>query len=279
MRILNSIIIFLFLTLNGFTQSIDDGHEKEFENARLVFHNTNFEKASALFDTIINQQIENALSYSYAAMIDFMLYKDPSENIERSKALSKKTDADHSFTMALCSFANGDLSDCELKMKEYLSLYPDNKYAMHVLGFTQTDLGRPEDGLKTLTDLISKHPLYYPAYNHIGYTYLSLEQNESALEAFKQFLKSDSLNPSAFDSLAEVFAAMEEYDIAIANLSKAVLLEPNFAYGWMHLGDIFKQSGEVELAIRAYESAKKSASLYGVGFVVSVDKKIEDLKQ
>lgn len=279
MRILNSILIFLFITLNGFAQSIDDGFEREFENARLVFHNTYFEKASTLFDMLISQKNEYALSYGYAAMIDLMMYKDPSHNIEKAKSLSKKTDADHSFTMALCSFADGDLSDCELKMKEFLSRFPDNKYAMHILGFTQRDLGRLEDALKTLTGLISKHPLYSPAYNHIGYTYLSLEQKEKALEAFKEFLKSDSLNPSALDSYAEVYTALEEYDIAIASLAKAVLLEPNFAYGWMHLGDIFTQSGELELANRAYEKAKKSSSLYGADFVVSVDKKIESLKQ
>lgn len=278
MRILNSILIFLFITLNGFAQSNDDGFQKEFENARLVFHNTYFEKASTLFDTLINQHKEYALSYGYSAMIDFMLFKDPSQNIEKAKALTKKTDVDHSFTIALCSFAEGDLADSELKMKEYLSLYPDNKYAMHVLGFTQTDLGRPEDGLKTLTDLINKHPLYYPAYNHIGYTYLSLEKKEKALEAFKQFLKSDSLNPSALDSFAEVYAAMEEYDIAIASLAKALLLEPNFAYGWMHMGDIFKQNGKQELAILAYEKAKETAALYGIDFVKSVDKKINEIK-
>jgi hypothetical protein len=45
------------------------------------------------------------------------------------------------------------------------------------------------------------------------------------------------------------------------------------------LGDIFKQSGEPELAIRAYENVKKSAKLYGVDFVSSVDKELMALKQ
>ena len=81
------------------------------------------------------------------------------------------------------------------------------------------------------------------------------------------------------DSVAEGYAAIGEYDIAIANLAKAVLLEPDFAYGWKHLGDIFKQSGEPELAIRAYEKVRKSAKLYGVDFVSSVDKELTALKQ
>ncbi|MCW8849410.1 MAG: hypothetical protein OQJ81_05465, partial [Melioribacteraceae bacterium] len=87
------------------------------------------------------------------------------------------------------------------------------------------------------------------------------------------------LNPSALDSFAEVYAAMEEYDIAIASLAKALLLEPNFAYGWMHMGDIFKQNGKQELAILAYEKAKETTALYGIDFVKSVDKKINEIKR
>lgn len=282
-RVLTGLLIFLFLSINSFAQSNEDRFEQYFEkafgNARLVFHKAYFEKASTLFDTLISQQKEHALTYGYAAMIDIMLFKDPSQNIVKAKALSKETDVDHLFTMALCSFANGDLSDCELKMKEFLSQYPHDKYGMHVLGFTQSDLGRPEEALKTLTDLINMYPSYYPAYNHIGYAYLGIKQKEKALIAFNQFFKSDSLNPSAFDSLAEGLAEIGEYDKAIANLFKAILIEPNFAYGWTHLGDILKKNGESELAILAYENAKKSAKLYGVDFVKSVNKKLTALKQ
>ncbi|MGB5461100.1 MAG: hypothetical protein WBM85_14170, partial [Eudoraea sp.] len=71
MRVLNSVLIFLFVSINGFAQSTDDVFEQEFEkkfnNARLVFHSTYFEKASMLFDTLINQQKEHALTYAYAA--------------------------------------------------------------------------------------------------------------------------------------------------------------------------------------------------------------------
>jgi tetratricopeptide (TPR) repeat protein len=277
-REIKGIILLLFFSLNIFAQSTDNEIDQkfaiQFENARLVFHNAYFEKASILFDSLISQQNDLALSYGYAAMIDYLLFKDPSQNISKAKSLSSETDVNHLFTLALCSFANGELSNCESLMKEFLSIHPDNKYGMHVLGFTQTDLGRPEDGIKTLNELIDKHPLYSPAHNHIGYAYLKLEQNENALNAFTRFLEADTLNPSAMDSYAEGLAAMKEYDLAIAYLTKAVLLEPNFAYGWMHMGDILKQSGELELAIRAYSHAKENASLYGAYFIDAIDEKI-----
>ncbi len=63
------------------------------------------------------------------------------------------------------------------------------------------------------------------------------------------------------DSYAEGLAAMGENDLTIAQLTKAVLLEPDFAYGWRHKGDIFRQSDELELAKRAYSNAKKKCKL------------------
>ncbi len=117
-------------------------------------------------------------------MIDYLLFRDPAQNISQAKSLSSESDINHLFTLAQCSFANGDLSDCESKMQAYLSLHPDDQYGMHVLGFTQTDLGRPEDGIKTLNNLMERHPFYSPAYNHIGYSYLKLNQFENALNAF-----------------------------------------------------------------------------------------------
>jgi tetratricopeptide (TPR) repeat protein len=260
------------------TDEIENEFEKKFYKARMVFHKTYFEKASILFDSLIIEKQDYALSYGYAAMIDMLLYRNPSQNIEKARSLIKETDVNHLFTLGICSFANGDLPDCESKMKEFLSKNPDNKYGMHVLGFTQIDAGRPEEGLKTLKELLNKNPSYYPAYNHIGYAFISLQQNEHAINAFDEFLKSDTQNPSALDSYSEGLNALGEYDKAIAYLTKAVLLEPGFAYAWKHMGDIFAQNGEFNIAIHAYENAKKSAKLYGEDFFISIDNKIEELK-
>ena len=279
-----AILILLFnpTTIHGQStniNTIDKRFENSFEHARYVFHNAYFEKAHVLFDSIIIKNHNFALSYGYAAMLDNLLFKDPTNNINKAISLSRETDANHLITLALCSFAQGDLSDCEIKIKDFLSLYPDDKYGLHILGFTQTDLDRPEDGLQTLINLVNKHPSYSGAQNHIGYAYLKLNQHDNALDAFYKFLKADTLNPSAMDSYAEGLAAKGQYNLAIAYLTKAVLLEPSFAYGWMHMGDIFKLNGEFGLADKAYSNAKESASIYGENFTTYIDKKIETLKK
>jgi len=211
-------------------------------------------------------------------MIDMLLFKDPADNIQKAISISQETDSDHLFVLALCSFALGDYSDCELKLNSYLKDNPNDSFAWHVLGFTQIDQGRPQDGKNTLDKLLQIHPDYYPAYNHLGYAYLKLGEPKNAIESFENFLHADESNPSAHDSYAEGLVAIKEYDRAITHLTRAVLLEPKFAYGWNHMGDIFKESGENTLAGKAYEKAISSAILYGEDFISYVNKKIESLK-
>jgi tetratricopeptide (TPR) repeat protein len=231
-----------------------------------------------MFENLVKKETDHALTYAYGAMIDMMLYRDPSDNIEKALASAKKGDYYYYFTLALCHFAKNDFSNCELNISEFLARNPNDMYGKHVLGFTRIDLDRPEEGLEVLNNLIKNNPAYYPAYNHIGYAYLKLGQYKNAQNAFTQFLHGDSLNHSALDSFAEYYVQTGEYDKAIALLTQATLIEPHFAYGWEHMGDIFRQSGKPELAILAYEKAKTSAMIYGTNFVNSINRKINSLR-
>ena len=141
------------------------------------------------------------------------------------------------------------------------------------------DLGRPDEGRQVLDNLVQEQPSYSPAFNHLGYAYLRMEENEKAIGAFHTFLTANSTNPSAYDSAAEGFQAIGEYDKAIASLAKAVLLDPKFAYGWMHMGDILTQSGDREIAWQAYQKAISAAELYGTDFTSSVRKKMKELEK
>jgi predicted Zn-dependent protease len=257
----------------------DSEYNAEFQQARHVFHRAYFEKASILIDGLLLKKQNHALAHAYAALADFMLYKDPSTHVNEAKKLIKNENHEDLFTTALLYFVSSDLLNCELTLKEFLQEFPDDPYGMHTLGFTQIDIGRSEDGLETLTALLQSHPDFFPAYNHLGYANLKLNQIDEAINYFKLFLESDSLNPSAYDSYADGLAHIGEYDKAIAQLTKAVLLEPNFAYAWFHMGDLLQLTGELKLAVHAYERAKTSASLYGDSFLKSLNKKINDLNK
>lgn len=278
----SAVLIFFFFITHVVAQSEDNEelgeYSQRFEHARSVFHSAYFEQASILFDHLLKEKPDHALLHAYMAFNNMMLYKDAGDHVEQAQSLSKPADDDHAIALALCEYVNGDLEACTVKIGEYLDKNPESDYGQHILGFTLTDLGKPEEGRNVLQKLIDNSPAYYQAYNHLGYSYLGLQENEKAKEAFDQFVKANPKNPSAYDSYAEALSALGKHDEAIASLTRALLLEPNFAYGWKHMGDILSQSEEKTLAIHAYTMAIKSSELYGDSFRKSMEKKIEKLK-
>lgn len=273
----------LFLVPTGKSQaqvkSASPQFEKDLRDARMSFHRTYYEKASVLFDSLILLKEDFALAHAYMAMIDFMLYKDPTYHIERALTLTQDSDPNNHITLALCNFANGDYWTCESNIQEFLKKEPQDEFGAHLLAITLIGMDRAEEGRSALSELLKKHSGYFPAYNHMGYAFLKLNKHEEALQAFKTFLKKDSLNPSAYDSYAQALFEKGEADKAIANLSKAVLIDPEFAYGWNHMGDIFYQMGETYLAKKAFERGKLAAKYYGPEFIYSLDQKLADLNE
>lgn len=272
----------IYLVLSSCKQNTDIDLESQykikFEEARYVFHRAYFEKASVLFADLLKEKVDDPLAYSYMGVIDLMLYRDPSCNQKIADSLSHGKKDNYLFTQAIIQFINGDFGKCELLLKQHLTEDSSDFYARHVLGFTQIDADRPEDGVNTLSNLLETHPDYFPAYNHLGYGYLKLNEVEKALKAFEQFVKIDSLNPSSHDSFADGLAKSRQYALAISHLKRAVELEPGFAYGWKHLGDIYTKINSMELALSSYKKARDVSELYGESFKKSVEAIINKIK-
>jgi tetratricopeptide (TPR) repeat protein len=275
------VLAMIFQLSEAYTQQLSEKFDdlqylNDFGEIRLIFHRAYFEEASRRFGELLETESSHAFSYAYAAMTDYMLYRDPNPNANRAKSMLNLKDQNYHFIKALLRFVENDFTGCEAAMLLHLEKNPDDVYAMHVLGFTRIDMDKASDGLATLNTLIKKHPEYFPAYNHIGYAYLELNKNDKAVVFFKKFLQADSLNPSAYDSYADGLAAMGEYDKAIAQLTKAVLIEPDFAYAWKHMGDLFEKQEYGILAYAAYEKALKASDLYGDNFVIQLREKLKN---
>ena len=246
--------------------------------ARYIFHRAYFEEADRKFKELAVVNDNNPLIYAYLNMIDYMLFRPNELNVKQVEMNLKKDDPDYLFIKALLRFTQNDFKDAADLLERHIKKFPDDSFAKHTLGFCRTDNNQPAEGLEVLFNLIEDDPSYFPAYNHIGYAYMALNEYDSALIYLKKFVESDSLNPSAYDSYAEGLAGQIKYNDAIAQLTRAVLLEKEFAYGWRHIGDIFSKMSEPEFSLRAYLKAKENAGLYGEKFKNSIDKKIRLIK-
>ena len=150
------ILLYLYSTTLVISQNDVQNLNSDLELARFTFHRTYFEKASDQFFDFISNNPNNSLAYGYLAIIDYMLYKNPDDKIRKADSLLKHHNSDYLFTKALLAFAKQDFSNTIEFISQHLAEHPDDKYALHVLGFSLIDIGETEKGLKTLETLIQK---------------------------------------------------------------------------------------------------------------------------
>jgi tetratricopeptide (TPR) repeat protein len=251
---------------------------EDFELARWLYHQTRSEEADLLFKDLLRQEPDFALGYAYSAMLDYLLFRNPSVNIEKVEKSVISNNYERYISFALVHFVNGQLDSATILLKKCLNFYPDDRYANHLLGYTQIDNDQIEEGLSVLLDIIMKTPEYFPAWNHIGYAYLRTDRYETAIECFEKFIQGNPLNPSAYDSMADGLEKWGKPDEALAYLYRGTLIYPDFAYGWMHLGHLHKKLGETELARLCYQKALEHAEgIYGLDFIDSIRAYIQNL--
>lgn len=244
----------------------------ELESARQVFHRAWFEQADEQLAEYLEKCDGDALAHAYLAIVDMLLYRDNASNVDRALSLADTGgEMNELFVRALANFAQGQLEETELQLKQYLQASPDDKYALHVLGFTFNDQGNHREGAKTLTRLLTSHPDYFPAKNHLAYALLELGETEDALRVVGEFVGADPANPSSWDTQADILHSLGHSEAAIASLSRSLVLDARFAYGFRHLGDILMSVGDEYAAIAAYRKAIRSAGVYGPDFVTSVE--------
>jgi len=251
--------------------SVSGASLEEFEMARWLYHQTRFEEADVIFKDLLRKNPDFALGTAYAAMLDFLLFRNPSKNTEKVEKEHSENYYERWVGLALVHFVNGHLDSATILLQNCLLAYPEDRYANHILGYTMIDNDQIEEGLSVLLDIIMDSPEYFPAWNHIGYAYLRTGRHETAIECFEKFLQGNPLNPSAYDSMADGLESWDKPEEALAYLYRATLIYPDFAYGWMHLGHLHKKLGETDLARLCYQKAIEHAEgIYGLDFIDSI---------
>ena len=214
---------------------------------------------------------DSALANAYLAVVDTLLYRDSDDRIRFAlQAAGVKNDGSSLFAKAVANFAGGRLDDAEALLRQHLEVQPTDRYALHFLGFTLIDQDKDADGVRVLENLLLNNPEYFAAKNHLAYGLLKTGDADSAIRVASEFVEADQGNPSAWDTKAQMLQSAGRSEEATASLSRSVLLDERFAYGFRHLGNVLASVGDNEFARAAYRQAIDASSQYGPEFVASV---------
>jgi tetratricopeptide (TPR) repeat protein len=87
-------------------------------------------------------------------------------------------------------------------------------------------------------------------------------ENQAAL-AYAQKAVATVENPSALDTLGWIYVGLGEYSAAIAELGRAVRLDPNSALIYYHLGEAYRRNGQMAEAADVLQGARNIARAAG----------------
>ncbi|NJD27743.1 MAG: tetratricopeptide repeat protein [Chloroflexi bacterium] len=246
-----------------------------FARARLEFHRTVFERTAIMFQAPVDGWRASAIVAGYRSFLQRLLFHDPAPMLEVVDQLVADADpAERAIALSLAASARADHDAARSNILEFLGGHVDDPYARHLHGIALFDLGRHAEAVVVLDELLADQPAFNPARNHLGAALIALGRSDEGVATLRDYVSRDPDNPSARDSLADALETRGELSAAIAELEIAVELEADFAYGWLHLGDLRARMGDQASAQRAYRSALDRATHYGQAFRDRVSERV-----
>jgi serine/threonine protein kinase/tetratricopeptide (TPR) repeat protein/TolB-like protein len=126
------------------------------------------------------------------------------------------------------------------------------------LGVTYARFGEDEKALNALRRVTELAPDLAPGYNNLGGAYLQLGRWNEAVAAYRKSISIES-NADAQSNLGVALYYLGLYSEAAKAMEKAVQMEPNRHDLAADLGDAYRQMGQRDKAMAAYDTAIKLA--------------------
>lgn len=182
------------------------------------------------------------------------------------------------------------------QFQEAVTLAPNLMIARQFLGDQLRELGRPEEALAHLQAAVQQNPYALRSYNALGWAYLALGRpadaeaqarvalkleprysaaryllgfalaaQGSTVEAIETLKAAEASSPEQgmVNTLA-AYARPSDYAPTIAFLEGLRGQQPDFAYNYNELGNVYRQAGRIDEAIAAYQEALRRDPSLGI---------------
>lgn len=158
---------------------------------------------------------------------------------------------------AIAAHRQGNLSDAERGYRRALQDTPSEPTALHMLGVVLLNTDRAEEALETLSLAAQASPQSAEVMYDLGMAAKALNATDSALDYLRRALK---LNPALYAAdfqIGLLHKAARNFADAESVFRGFIAKLPNQPHGYVELGNVFRDAGDLKAALGQYEEALK----------------------
>ena len=150
---------------------------------------------------------------------------------------------------------------------EILRADPNHPDALHLLGVTETQLGRPQAGLNWIEKSLAINPKQPAAIANEGNALLALGRPAAALVSYERALALWPDYALALYGRGNACSVLGKPAEALASFDRTLALAPNFMQAWVARGTVLCKLGRHADALAAYDRALELSPRLATAFI------------
>ena len=212
-------------------------------------------KAQRSFEQVLEHDSTFAMAYYYLALIKdrTMLNKA----VEYSDNCSEK---DKSYIKSLQASRGGDEATATSILEGLLERYPDEKYALRLLGNSKYRRGQFEKAIEYYKRALKLDPYYKEVLNNLAYAYSRMGNFKKAIETNDIYISIFPDESSPYDARGTIYGLFGKLDSSIIAYRKALEITPDFHSSLEELGAMYIFNEEYDKAAECFHELASSAS-------------------
>jgi tetratricopeptide (TPR) repeat protein len=204
-----------------------------------------YTKASEIDHSVVN------LTNQVSCLINLGKLEEASKLNSEAKKLDA-TSEDVLIMEGRILYAQDSKLAAEATYEKGLKQHPDSANLKYWLASVKSELGKTEEGLQMLLDLVEIWPKSATLRNDIGLDYLLLEKPDKALNEFTEAIKLDQNYPYALENRARANIQLANWIAARRDAEAALEIDEKREVAHFHLGFTNWQLGKTDQAFKNY---------------------------
>ncbi len=164
-------------------------------------------------------------------------------------------DANTQLQRAVALHSQGLPTEAALLYAEVLRHDPDHPDALHLMGVTETQLGRPRSGLEWIRRSLAINPDQPGAIANQGNAFLALKESEQALACYDEALRHWPSYSVALYGRGNALSSLGKPAEALSSFERALALTPTFLEALLARAGVLRKLDRYEDALAVYDEA------------------------